>query len=270
MKKYVLIDEQKEQTRSLEFTNKRSTLFVSSIGVYSICIVWFTCMFNHRCYTITTNNGFVYNFYSSMITDFMRLTILHILKLPFFSWLGRRAALAVVVICISSTSGIFFQISPSDIVEEREFFRSDALINAAFAYHGEEISVLLNSGTFMPLTSAEGNQVRVGVNYTTLNSTLIGSTINAVMKVYAPNTTAIKSTSFPNGIIANSSGTTEIKTTIIDNSTQNVTAVVQFTDASKTVPLSNPVQIPLNLTQDAASMATPIEPEYEIAALPPE
>ena len=203
-----------------------------------------------------------------MIRDSMRLTILHILKLPLFSWLGMRAALAVVVICISSTSGIFFQISPSDIAKEA--LRSNALITAAFADHGEEISILLNSGTFMPLTSAEGNQVRVGVNYTTLNSTLIGNAINAVMKVYAPNTTAIKSTSFPNGIIANSSGTTEIKTTIIDNSTQNVTAVVQFTDASKTIPLSNPVQIPLNLTQDAAFMATPIEPEYEIAALPPE
>jgi hypothetical protein len=34
--------------------------------------------------------------------------------------------------------------------------------------------------------------------------------------------------------------------------------------------MSNPVQIPLNLTQGAALMATPIEPEYEIAALPPE
>jgi hypothetical protein len=227
-------------------------------------------MFNRQCYTITTNNGFVYNFYSSMIIDSMRLTILHILKLPLFSGLGMRAALTLVVICItSSNSGIFFQISPSDIVKERESFRSNALINAAFADHGEEISIALDSATFMPLTSAEGNQVRVGVNYTTLNGTLVGNTINAVMKVYAPNTTAIKSTSFPNGIIANSSGTTEIKTTIIGNSTQNVTAVVQFTDASKTVPLSNPVQIPLNLTQGAALMATPIEPEYEIAALPP-
>jgi hypothetical protein len=262
MKKYVLIDEQKEQTRYW------SLRINALLYLYRLLNKEFPCMFNHRCYTITTNNGFVYNFYSSMIIDSMRLTILHILKLPLFSWLGRRAALAVVVICISSTSGIFFQISPSDIVKEA--LRSNTLITAAFADHGEEISILLNSGTFMPLTSAEGNQVRVGVNYTTLNNTLIGNAINAVMKVYAPNTTAIKSTSFPNGIIANSSGTTEIKTTIIDNSTQNVTAVVQFTDASKTVPLSNPVQIPLNLTQDAAFMATPIEPEYEIAALPPE
>lgn len=215
-----------------------------------------------------------------MIVGSMRLTILQtlqtlqtlqILKLPLFSRLGMSTALTLVVIVVASSNiDNFFLINYSDIVKEREIFQSYALINTAFADHGEEISIALNSATFMPLTSAEGNQVRVGVNYTTLNGTLIGNTINAVMKVYAPNTTAIKSTSFPNGIIANSSGTAEIKTTIIGNSTQNVTAVVQFTDASKTVPLSNPVQIGLNLTQGAASMAVPLEPEYEIAAIPPE
>jgi hypothetical protein len=180
------------------------------------------------------------------------------------------ALILVVIVVISSNSGNFFLINHSDTMKDLEIFQSYALINTAFADHGEEILIALNSATFMPLTSSEGNQVRVGVNYTTLNGTLIGNTINAVMKVYAPNTTSIKSTSFPNGIIANSSGTAEIKTTIIGNLTQNVTAVVQFTDASKTVPLSNPVQIGLNLTQGAATMAVPIEPEYEIAALPPE
>ena len=206
-----------------------------------------------------------------MIVDSMRLTILQIPKLKLFSWLRISAAFTLVSIVVTSTnSGNFILINQFDMVKEQEVFRPYALINTAFANHGEEISIALNSATFMPLTSAEGNQVRVGVNYTTLNGTLVGNTINAVMKVYAPNTTAIKSTSFPNGIIANSSGTAEIKTTIIGNSTHNVTAVVQFTDASKTVPLSNPVQIGLNLTQGAASMAVPIEPEYEIAAIPPE
>ena len=201
----------------------------------------------------------------------MRLTVLQILKLLLFSRLRMSAALTLVVVVVTSGNSVnFFLINHSDIVKEQEIFQSYALINTVFADHGEEISIALNSATFMPLTSAEGNQVRVGVNYTTLNSTLIGNTINAVMKVYAPNTTAIKSTSFPNGIIANSSGTAEIKTTIIGNSTQNVTAVVQFTDASKTIPLSNPVQIGLNLTHGAASMAVPVEPEYEIAAIPPE
>ena len=206
-----------------------------------------------------------------MIVGSMRLTIIQILALPLFSRLRMSAALTLVVLVVaSSNSGNFFLIKHSDVMKERETLQSYALINTAFADHGEEISIALNSATFIPLTSAEGNQVRVGVNYTTLNGTLIGNTINAVMKVYAPNTTAIKSTSFPNGIIVNSSGTAEIKTTIIGNSTQNVTAVVQFTDASRTVPLSNPVQIGLNLTQGAAPTAVPLEPEYEIAALPPE
>ena len=205
-----------------------------------------------------------------MIGGTMRLTVLQILKFLLFSRLRMSAALTLVVVVLTSGNSVnFFLINHSDIVKEREIFQLYALVNTAFADHGEEISIALNSATFMPLTSAEGNQARVGVNYTTLNGTLIGNTINAVMKVYAPNTTAIKSTSFPNGIIANSSGTAEIKTTIIGNSTQNVTAVVQFTDASKTVPLSNPVQIGLNLTQ-GASMAVPVEPEYEIAAIPPE
>ncbi len=203
-----------------------------------------------------------------MIVGSMRLTILQILKLPLYSWVRMSATLTLVVIVVNS--GDLFLMNHSEIVKELEIYQSHALINTAFADHGEEISIALNSASFSPLTSAEGNQVRVGVNYTTLNGTLIGNTINAVMKVYAPNATAIKSTSFPNGIIANSSGTAEIKTTIIGNSTQNVTAVVQFTDASKTIPLSNPVQKGLNLTQGAASMAVPVEPEYEIAAIPPE
>ena len=208
-------------------------------------------------------------FIVSMIIGSVRSTILQILNLP-LSWIGMSAALTLVVIVFISTNSInHIAVKHFDVVKDHEIFQSYASINTAFADHGEEISIALNSASFMPLTSAEGNQVRVGVNFTTLNGTLVGNTINAVMKVYAPNTTAIKSTSFPNGIIANSSGTAEIKTTIIGNSTQNVTAVVQFTDASKTVPLSNPVQIGLNLTQ-GASMAVPVEPEYEIAAIPPE
>ena len=122
-------------------------------------------------------------------------------------------------------------------------------IPEVFADHGQEVSLILNSGSFTPLTIDKGNQVKVLVNYTTNNSSIIDNTINAVMKIYAPNRTAIKSTSFPNGFIANSSGTHEIKTTIMDNQTKNLTAVVQFTDATKTVPLSNPVHIRLNLTQ---------------------
>jgi hypothetical protein len=154
--------------------------------------------------------------------------------------------------------------------EQQMLLFSPIEINRAFANHGKEVSLELNSATYSPLTSALGNQVKVGVNYTTTNSTLVGNTINAVMKVYAPNTTAIKSTSFPNGFTANRSGVEEIKTTIRSNSTQNVIAVVQFTDLSKTLPISNPIQVDLNLTRDSEQASSPEEePTYEIAALPP-
>lgn len=116
-------------------------------------------------------------------------------------------------------------------------------IPEVFADHGQEISLILNSGSFTPLTIDKGNQIKVLVSYTTNYSSIIDNTINAVMKIYALNRLAIKSTSFLNGFNASSSGTQEIKTTIMDNQTKNLTAVVQLTDATKTVPLSNPVHI---------------------------
>lgn len=228
--------------------------------------------FNH---TITTNNGFAYGSISAMKSA-IRFTIVQAGKFPFFAGIAMTVILTlavvmvVLVIVVVNSYSIFFSMNVFDMVEERLLFRSPIWMNTAFADHGREVSIELNSGTFMPLTSAEGNQVKMGVNYTTLNGTFIGNPINAVMKVYAPNTTAIKSTSFPNGFTANRSGTQEIKTTIRGNSTQNVTAVVQFTDSTKTLPVSNPVQMRLNLTQGSSREATLVEePEYEIAALPP-
>src|ERR671913_341420 len=176
----------------------------------------------------------------------MRFTIVQAGKSPFFAGIAMTVILIlvvvmVVVIVVVNGYSILFPMNVSDIVEERLLFRSPIWMNTAFADHGREVSIELNSGTFMPLTSAEGNP------------------INAVMKVYAPNTTAIKSTSFPNGFTANRSGTQEIKTTIRGNSTQNVTAVVQFTDSTKTLPVSNPVQRRLNLTQGSSREATLVE-----------
>lgn len=106
------------------------------------------------------------------------------------------------------------------------------------------------------------------VSYTTNNSSITDNTINAVMKIYALNRTAIKLTSFPNGFNASSSGTQEIKTTIMDNQIKNLTAVVQLTDATKTVLLSNPVHIRPNLTQpSAATSENATTPEWLLFSL---
>jgi hypothetical protein len=134
----------------------------------------------------------------------------------------------------------------------------------AFAYQGQEISITLDSAEFIPLSGGEGNQVNIFVNYAVDNSSLVNQRINSVMKVYATNGTLIKTSSSSDGFILNQTGSQRHATTINNSTMQNVIAVVQFTDLTKTMPLSNPLQVNLTLTQ------VPLIPETknEIAALP--
>jgi hypothetical protein len=94
----------------------------------------------------------------------------------------------IVFIAVLGNYSNFFSFNISNTADENRFVYRPLWLNPAFADHGREVLIELNSGTFIPLTSAEGNQVRMEVNFTALNSSLIGNTINAVMKVYAPNT----------------------------------------------------------------------------------
>ncbi|MGI8832738.1 MAG: hypothetical protein ACR2IS_08895 [Nitrososphaeraceae archaeon] len=132
------------------------------------------------------------------------------------------------------------------------------------AYHeGQDISISLDSAEFIPL-GEEGNQVNVFANYTVNDPSLINQKINSVMKVYATNGTLIKTSSSADGFIVNQTGSQSHVTTITNSTLQNVIAVVQYTDLAKTLPLSNPLQVDLNLTQVPAISET----ESEIAALP--
>ena len=134
----------------------------------------------------------------------------------------------------------------------------------AFAYQGQEISITLDSAEFIHLSGGEGNQVNIFVNYAVDNSSLVNQRINSVMKVYATNGTLIKTSSSSDGFILNQTGSQRHATTINNSTMQNIIAVVQFTDLTKTMPLSNPLQVNLTLTQ------VPLIPETknEIAALP--
>ena len=130
------------------------------------------------------------------------------------------------------------------------------------AYHGQEISISLDHAEFIPL-GEEGNQVNVFANYTVNDPSIINQKINSVMKVYATNGTLIKISSSAEGLIVNQTDSQTHATTITNSTLQNVIAVVQFTDLAKTLPLSNPLQVDLNLTQVPALSET----ESEIAAL---
>jgi hypothetical protein len=135
----------------------------------------------------------------------------------------------------------------------------------SLAYHGQEISISLDSAQFTPL-NAEENQVNVFVNYTLNDPSLVNQRINSVMKVYSPNGTVIKTSSSAEGFIVNQTGLQRHATSITNNSTlQDIISVVQFTNLTKTAPLSNPLQTNLTLSE---SPSTP-ETENEIAALKP-
>ena len=121
----------------------------------------------------------------------------------------------------------------------------------AFAYHGEEISQTLNYAHFLPLTgNNQSHQVKVIVNYSVMEPSIVNKNMNAIMQLFASNGTLIKTSSFPNGFIINStSGQSQLATTITDNTVKNVKAVVMFSNATKNANFSNPLSIDLNLGQ---------------------
>ena len=83
------------------------------------------------------------------------------------------------------------------------------------AYHGQEISITLNSAEFIPL-GEEGNQVNVFSNYTLNDPSFLNHKINSVMKVCATNGTLIKTSSSADGFIVNQTGSQRHATTIIN------------------------------------------------------
>jgi hypothetical protein len=121
------------------------------------------------------------------------------------------------------------------------------LSNQAFAVHGEEILISLENSTFLPLTTAQGNQLKVSLYYNVQNASTTGQTINAVMRLYTPNGTLLKTSSFPAGFPAQSSGKTELKSTLTDRSTQELIANVTFTNSAKSDTISNEISIPIKL-----------------------
>ena len=131
------------------------------------------------------------------------------------------------------------------------FFKS------AFADHGQETTLTLYNSSFGSLTSGGGNQVSVFASYKVNDNSIAGQTINAVMEVYAPNGSLIRTSSYPDGFIAQSSGGVEgLETTIRDPTLQSVTANVTFRDLSKTAVLSNDLRVNLNLAEESATAAT--------------
>ena len=137
-----------------------------------------------------------------------------------------------------------------------------------FAQVSPDINLSVVNSSFAPLTTANGSQVRVGIMYQLNNESLDGVKINGIMKLYSPNGTLIRSSSFPEGFIAKNAGGIEVfRTTIRDPAVNNLLANVTFIDfINRKETLSNTVT--LNLTfQEAGNLTgtATAEQEQEIA-----
>ena len=120
----------------------------------------------------------------------------------------------------------------------------------AFAQGTQGITISAGNSSFSPLTNTDANQIRVNIDYSVEDESLQNQVINAVMAVFAPNGTLLKTTSFPSGFTAQSDGGTEtLKTAFRDKSLTSVTANVTFTDSTKSRSISNVLTINLDLEE---------------------
>jgi hypothetical protein len=66
---------------------------------------------------------------------------------------------------------------------------------AVSAYTGNQPNITLADAHFAPLNGTTNCQIKLNVNYSVSDPTLIGQKLNTVMKVHLSNVTVIKTTS---------------------------------------------------------------------------
>jgi hypothetical protein len=129
---------------------------------------------------------------------------------------------------------------------------SPPLVQGAFADHGQEIVLTPKDASFAPISSGEGNQVKVVVNYAVQDPTVTNDLVKGVMRVYSPDGALLKTSSSPTPFPITESGTATLATTLTDPTIEDVTAKIVFTNPTKTETISNELPVNVNLIKDAA------------------
>ena len=126
-------------------------------------------------------------------------------------------------------------------------------IRESFSEKEGSIDISLVNSSFIPLSNADANQVKVNVEYSLENEKMQNQLVNAVMEVYAPNGTLIRTTSIGSGLTLQSDGGQQVlRTTLYDKSLQSVLIKIKVTDLSKKIPLSNTITDKLKLKEPSA------------------
>ena len=137
-----------------------------------------------------------------------------------------------------------------------------------FAQQRGNISV--TQATALPLVNTEGNQVKLIINYSMGDESIVGQRINAQMGIYDRiNGTLIKLSSFPDGfILNNTAGTIQLASTLTDPKIQNISTIVTLTNAEKTEKYSNDARSDLDL-RSILPTSLPVPTLNETLAPPP-
>ena len=116
-----------------------------------------------------------------------------------------------------------------------------------FAQQRGNISVI--QATALPLVNSEGTQVKLIINYSIGDESIVGQKINVQMGIYDRiNGTLIKLSSFPDGFILNNTeGTIQLASTLTEPKIQNISTIVTLTNAGKSEKYSNDVRSDLDL-----------------------
>ena len=138
-----------------------------------------------------------------------------------------------------------------------------------FAQQRGNISV--TQATALPLVNAEGNQVKLIINYSMGDESIVGQRINAQMGIYDRiNGTLIKLSSFPDGfILNNTAGTIQLASTLTDPKIQNISTIVTLTNEEKTEKYTNDVRSDLDLSAVLPTSLPALNVTLPPASLPP-
>ena len=131
------------------------------------------------------------------------------------------------------------------------------------------ISVI--QATALPLVNSEGNQVKLIINYSIGDESIVGHRINAQMGIYDRiNGTLIKLSSFPDGfILNNTAGTIQMASTLTDPKIQNISTIITLTNEEKTEKYSNDARSDLDLSAVLPTSLPALNETLPPAASPP-
>jgi hypothetical protein len=162
-----------------------------------------------------------------------------------------RPHLLAITLSLVIALGLLLQIL--DLPSSLLAIPSLSFIHSAFGDHGQEIVLSLNNSSFAP-TSPDGvNKIKIVVNYATQDPMTVHDLVKGVMKVYSLNGTLLKTSSSPTPFPVSASGELQLTTALAENTIENITANIVFTNPIRTEIVSNELPVKLDFFRGITS-----------------